>query len=51
MYETLNYGALQITCVKEDVSTSFAFREFNLTNIEVCILAIKIINGLQLAVQ
>ncbi|XP_063421578.1 tyrosine-protein phosphatase 1-like isoform X7 [Mytilus trossulus] len=34
MYETLDYGALQITCVKEDESTSFAFREFNLTNIE-----------------
>ena len=34
-YETSDFGTLQITCVKEEESASFAFREFNLTNVEV----------------
>ena len=34
-YETSDFGTLQITCVKEEETTSFAFREFNLTNVEV----------------
>lgn len=35
MYETMDYGLLQITCVKEEETSSFAFREFNLTHVEV----------------
>lgn len=35
MYETMDYGLLQITCVKEEETPSFAFREFNLTHVEV----------------
>lgn len=34
MYETMDYGLLQITCVKEEETPSFAFREFNLTHVE-----------------
>ncbi|XP_061186057.1 tyrosine-protein phosphatase non-receptor type 4-like isoform X2 [Saccostrea echinata] len=34
MYETMDYGLLQITCVKEEETPSFAFREFNLTHAE-----------------
>ncbi|XP_052809205.1 tyrosine-protein phosphatase non-receptor type 4-like isoform X5 [Mya arenaria] len=34
LYETSDFGHLQITCVKEEKSPSFAFREFNLTNVE-----------------
>ncbi|XP_053374755.1 uncharacterized protein LOC123530832 isoform X1 [Mercenaria mercenaria] len=34
LYETSDYGHLQITCVKEEESASFAFREFNLTHVE-----------------
>ncbi|KAJ8313697.1 hypothetical protein KUTeg_008258 [Tegillarca granosa] len=34
LYETMDYGVLQITCVKEEETTSFAFREFNLTHVE-----------------
>nr|XP_022305445.1 tyrosine-protein phosphatase non-receptor type 4-like isoform X5 [Crassostrea virginica] len=34
MYETMDYGLLQITCVKEEETSSFAFREFNLTHVE-----------------
>ncbi|XP_069110904.1 tyrosine-protein phosphatase non-receptor type 4-like isoform X1 [Argopecten irradians] len=33
LYETVDYGELQITCVKEEDTTSFAFREFNLTHL------------------
>ena len=36
-YETSDFGNLQITCVKEEETSSFAFREFNLTNVEVSI--------------
>ncbi|XP_046327998.1 tyrosine-protein phosphatase non-receptor type 4-like isoform X5 [Haliotis rufescens] len=34
LYETEDFGALQITCVKEEETPSFAFREFNLTHVE-----------------
>ncbi|XP_060555804.1 tyrosine-protein phosphatase non-receptor type 4-like isoform X1 [Ruditapes philippinarum] len=34
LYETSDFGPLQITCVKEEESASFAFREFNLTHVE-----------------
>ncbi|XP_013061664.1 tyrosine-protein phosphatase non-receptor type 4-like isoform X1 [Biomphalaria glabrata] len=34
LYETEDFGALQITCVKEEETHSFAFREFNLTHVE-----------------
>lgn len=33
-YTTTDYGTLQVTCVKEEESDSFAFREFNLTHVE-----------------
>ncbi|XP_076468051.1 tyrosine-protein phosphatase non-receptor type 4-like isoform X7 [Babylonia areolata] len=33
LYETEDFGALQITCVKEEETPSFAFREFNLTHV------------------
>ena len=36
LYETMDYGHLQVTCLKEEQSASFAFREFTLVNIEVC---------------
>ncbi|KAH3719339.1 hypothetical protein DPMN_062171 [Dreissena polymorpha] len=32
--ETSDFGDLQITCIKEEKSMSFAFREFNLTHVE-----------------
>ena len=35
LYETSDYGPLQITCVKEEETSVFAFREFNLTHVEV----------------
>jgi len=35
LYETADHGHLQITCVKEEKTSSFAFREFNLTHVEV----------------
>ena len=35
LYETMDYGQLQVTCLKEEQSASFAFREFTLVNIEV----------------
>ena len=35
LYETMDYGQLQVTCLKEEQSVSFAFREFTLVNIEV----------------
>lgn len=35
LYETADHGHLQITCVKEEKTASFAFREFNLTHVEV----------------
>ena len=35
LYETMDYGHLQVTCLKEEQSASFAFREFTLVNIEV----------------
>ncbi|KAL8615564.1 hypothetical protein ACOMHN_016141 [Nucella lapillus] len=34
LYETEDFGALQITCVKEEETPSFAFRDFNLTHVE-----------------
>ncbi|KAK3587914.1 hypothetical protein CHS0354_014428 [Potamilus streckersoni] len=34
LYETQEHGQLQITCVKEEETTSFAFRELNLTHME-----------------
>ncbi|XP_059157704.1 tyrosine-protein phosphatase non-receptor type 4-like isoform X2 [Physella acuta] len=34
LYETEDFGAIQITCVKEEETHSFAFREFNLTHVE-----------------
>ncbi|BFY98244.1 hypothetical protein BsWGS_01284 [Bradybaena similaris] len=34
LYETEDFGALQITCVKEEDTHSFAFREFNLTHVD-----------------
>ncbi|KAH9513348.1 Tyrosine-protein phosphatase non-receptor type 4 [Bulinus truncatus] len=34
LYETEDFGALQITCVKEEETHSFAFREFSLTHVE-----------------
>ncbi|KAK3108379.1 hypothetical protein FSP39_006663 [Pinctada imbricata] len=34
LYETMDYGAIQITCVKEEETSSFAFREFNLLQVE-----------------
>ncbi|XP_050418197.1 tyrosine-protein phosphatase non-receptor type 4 isoform X4 [Patella vulgata] len=34
LYETQDFGELQVTCVKEEDATSFAFREFNLTHVE-----------------
>ncbi|XP_025096185.1 tyrosine-protein phosphatase non-receptor type 4-like isoform X2 [Pomacea canaliculata] len=34
LYETEDFGPLQITCVKEEETPSFAFREFNLTHVE-----------------
>ncbi|XP_076460431.1 tyrosine-protein phosphatase non-receptor type 4-like isoform X3 [Babylonia areolata] len=33
LYETEDFGALQITCVKEEETPSFAFRDFNLTHV------------------
>lgn len=35
LYETADFGTLQITCVKEEETPSFAFRDFNLTHVEV----------------
>lgn len=34
LYETTDFGVLQITCVKEEETPSFAFREFTLTHVE-----------------
>ncbi|GAB1603054.1 tyrosine-protein phosphatase non-receptor type 4-like isoform X2 [Argonauta hians] len=34
LYETTDFGILQITCVKEEETLSFAFREFTLTHVE-----------------
>lgn len=34
LYETADFGVLQITCVNEEETPSFAFREFNLTHVE-----------------
>ncbi len=34
LYETVDFGKMLVTCVKEKVSPSFAFREFTLTSIE-----------------
>ncbi|XP_064614139.1 tyrosine-protein phosphatase non-receptor type 4-like [Liolophura sinensis] len=34
LYETADFGTLQITCVKEEETPSFAFRDFNLTHVE-----------------
>eukprot|EP00106_Octopus_bimaculoides_P003360 XP_014770802.1 PREDICTED: tyrosine-protein phosphatase non-receptor type 4-like isoform X3 [Octopus bimaculoides] len=34
LYETTDFGILQITCVKEEETISFAFREFTLTHVE-----------------
>ena len=35
MYETILFGSLQLTCLKEEKTASFAFREFSLVNPEV----------------
>lgn len=35
VYETIDYGMLQVTCLREDVTQCFAFREFTLINVEV----------------
>ena len=35
LYETMDFGNMQVTCVKEECSASFAFREFTLVNMEV----------------
>ncbi|XP_074659183.1 tyrosine-protein phosphatase non-receptor type 4-like isoform X2 [Tubulanus polymorphus] len=34
LYETADFGTLQLTCLKEQVSSSFAFREFTLISME-----------------
>jgi len=34
LYETMDFGHMQVTCLKEDVSQSFAFREYTLVNVE-----------------
>lgn len=34
LYETMDFGNMQVTCVKEECSASFAFREFTLVNME-----------------
>uniref|UniRef100_T1J8E8 Tyrosine-protein phosphatase n=1 Tax=Strigamia maritima TaxID=126957 RepID=T1J8E8_STRMM len=34
LYETVDYGMLQVTCHREEETPSFAFREFTLINIE-----------------
>ena len=35
LYETADFGCLQLTCLKEQVTSSFAFREFTLVSMEV----------------
>ncbi|XP_014662794.1 PREDICTED: tyrosine-protein phosphatase non-receptor type 4-like [Priapulus caudatus] len=35
LYETVDYGLLQVTCLKEEETPSFAFREFALVHLEV----------------
>ena len=35
LYETVEFGHLHITCLKEENTQSFAFREFTLINTEV----------------
>lgn len=45
MYETMDYGLLQITCVKEEETPSFAFREFNLTHVEVGFFSLSVSDG------
>ncbi|KAK8727857.1 hypothetical protein OTU49_009486 [Cherax quadricarinatus] len=32
LYETVDFGTLQVTCLKEEETTGFAFREFTLIN-------------------
>ena len=34
LYETMDFGMLQCTCLKEEISSAFAFREFTLTSLE-----------------
>ncbi|XP_066977515.1 tyrosine-protein phosphatase non-receptor type 4 isoform X19 [Macrobrachium rosenbergii] len=34
LYETVDYGTLQVTCLKEEETPGFAFREFTLINTE-----------------
>lgn len=34
LYETVDYGLLQVTCLKEEETPSFAFREFALVHLE-----------------
>lgn len=42
LYETVDYGLLQVTCLKEEETPSFAFREFALVHLEVklCLIAL-----------
>ena len=35
LYETADFGRLQLTCLKEQLTSSFAFREFTLVSMEV----------------
>lgn len=35
LHQSAEYGNLQVTCIKEDVTPSFAFRDFTLTNKQV----------------
>jgi len=36
LYETASMANMQVTCVKEETSPSFAFREFTLVHSKVC---------------
>lgn len=38
LYDVLDLGLLRITCIKEQESVSFAFREFTLINSEVILI-------------
>jgi len=35
LYETIEFSPLQVTCLKEEKTSSFAFRDFNLINQQV----------------
>lgn len=47
LYDVLDLGLLRITCIKEQESASFAFREFTLINSEVNLIILLLGERLQ----